>query len=103
MAIELKAGLKLHSAIDACEVVVVKAPADPVDLRCGGHPFLPGDAQPTGESVVEGFDGGTQLGKRYSNDELGLELLCTKAGAGSISVGDDPLELKGAKPLPASD
>ena len=52
---------------------------------------------------MAGFDGGTQLGKRYSDDELGLELLCTKAGEGSISVGETILAVKGAKPLPASD
>ena len=103
MAIQLKAGLKLRSATDTCEVVVVRAPADPVDLRCGGHPLLAADAQPTSESVEAGFDGGTQLGKRYSDDGLGLELLCTKAGEGSISVGDTVLAVKGAKPLPASD
>jgi hypothetical protein len=53
--------------------------------------------------VAPGFDGGTQLGKRYADEALGLELLCTKAGEGSISVGDAILEVKGAKPLPASD
>jgi hypothetical protein len=99
----LKAGTRLRSATDACEVVVVRAPAEPVDLRCGGHPFLPLDAEPTTLSVEAGFDGGTQLGKRYADDELGLELLCTKAGDGSISVGETILAVKGAKPLPASD
>lgn len=103
MGIQLKAGLRLRSATDACEVVVVKAPADPVDLRCGGHPFLPADAEVTPQSIEAGFDAGTQLGKRYADDELGLELLCTKAGEGAISVGDTILPIKGAKPLPASD
>jgi hypothetical protein len=103
MAIQLKAGVRLRSAVDVCEVVVVKAPADPIDLRCGGHPFLPSDAGPASESIAAGFEGGTQLGKRYSDDELGLELLCTKAGKGSISVGEAVLTVKGAKPLPASD
>jgi hypothetical protein len=50
-----------------------------------------------------GFDQGTQLGKRYADDDLGLELLCTKAGEGSLSVGEGILAVKGAKPLPASD
>ena len=103
MAIQLKAGARLRSAVDACEVVVVKAPADPVDLRCGGHAFLSADAGPASESIVAGFEGPTQLGKRYSDDELGLELLCTKAGEGAISVGETILTVKGAKPLPASD
>ncbi len=100
---QLKAGTRLRSATDACEVVVVKAPADAVDLRCGGHPLLPVDAEVTAQSIEAGFDQGTQLGKRYSDDELGLEVLCTKPGEGSISVGETILEVKGAKPLPASD
>jgi hypothetical protein len=99
----LKAGLRLRSTTDACEVVVVKAPADPVDLRCGGRAFLTADAEPASEGLVKGFEGGTQLGKRYSEEELGLELLCTKAGEGAISVGETILAVKGAKPLPASD
>ena len=103
MAIQLKAGTRLRSTTDACEVVVVKAPAEPVDLRCGGHPFAAVDAEVTPESVQTGFDGGTQLGKRYADEELGIEILCTKAGDGAISVGETLLEVKGAKPLPASD
>jgi hypothetical protein len=103
VGIELKAGLRLRSAVDACEVVVVKAPGEPVDLRCGGHPFQALDAEVAPQSIEAGFDGGTQLGKRYADDELGLELLCTKAGDGSISVGETVLEVKGAKALPASD
>jgi hypothetical protein len=103
VAIELKAGTRLRSAVDACEVVVVKAPGEPVDLRCGGHPFVALDAEVGSASIEPGFDGGTQLGKRYADDDLGLELLCTKAGEGSISVGDVVLEVKGAKALPASD
>jgi hypothetical protein len=103
VGIELKAGLRLRSAVDACEVVVVKAPGEPVDLRCGGHPFQALSDEVAPRSIEAGFDGGTQLGKRYADDELGLELLCTKAGEGSISVGETVLEVKGAKALPASD
>ena len=43
------------------------------------------------------------MGKRYAEDELGLELLCTQPGAGTLAVGDAPLPIKGAKPLPSSD
>jgi hypothetical protein len=100
---QLKAGTRLRSATDACEVVVVRAPAEPVDLRCGGHAFLAVDAEVVTQNTETGFDQGTQLGKRYSDDELGLEVLCTKAGEGSISVGETLLDVKGAKPLPASD
>jgi hypothetical protein len=47
--------------------------------------------------------GGTQLGKRYGDDEVGIQLLCTKPGAGSFSIGDSALERAEAKPLPSSD
>ena len=50
-----------------------------------------------------GFDGGTQLGKRYTDETGGLELLCTKGGPSSLSVGDVVLQIKDAKPLPSSD
>jgi hypothetical protein len=103
VGMQLKAGARLRSAVDACEVVVVKAPAEPVDLRCGGHPFVAVGDEVTTQSAEPGFDQGAQLGKRYADEELGLEILCTKAGQGSISVGETVLEVKGAKALPASD
>lgn len=103
VGMELKAGTRLRSATDACEVVVVKAPGEAIDLRCGGQPFVAMDADVTATTPAAGFDGGTQLGKRYADEALGLEILCTKPGEGSISVGETVLEVKGAKPLPASD
>ena len=42
------------------------------------------------------------MGKRYVA-EGGVEVLVTKAGAGSLSLGRTALALKEAKPLPASD
>jgi hypothetical protein len=100
----MKAGTRLRSTADTTEVVVVKAPAEPVDLRCGGHPMVALDAdagEPLG--VAEGFDGATLVGKRYADEASGIEVLCTKAGPGSLSLGVDPLPVKGAKPLPSSD
>ena len=35
--------------------------------------------------------------------ELGVELLCSKPGAGALSIGDELIPLKEAKPLPSSD
>ncbi len=61
------------------------------------------DAEVTPQTTEAGFDQGTLLGKRYADEELGLEVLCTKAGEGSLSVGETLLAVKGAKPLPASD
>jgi hypothetical protein len=42
------------------------------------------------------------MGKRYV-DEAGAEVLVTKPGAGSLSIGATALALKEVKPLPASD
>ena len=101
---ELKPGLKLRSAVCNTEVIVVRAPADPVELSCGGAPLLAeGDEAPAGASLDAGAAAGTQMGKRYADEELGLELLCTKAGEGTLQCNGEELHLKGAKPLPSSD
>lgn len=65
--------------------------------------MAPDQPASSGVELEPGFDGGTLLGKRYTDAQGSFELLCTKAGAGSLSVGDTPLVLSGAKPLPASD
>jgi hypothetical protein len=100
---EIKTGARLRSVADTTEVVVVKAPAGDVDLRCGGHPMaaVGGDAESA--ETVDGFGDGTQVGKRYADEDAGVELLCTKAGTGSLSVGEAVLPIKGAKALPSSD
>ena len=100
----LKAGTRLKSAVDETEVIVVRAPAGDVDLRCGGAPRLDfADERPAGGTVATGFNGSTLLGKRYAEEEVGIELLCTKPGQGSLSIAEIPLLVKEAKPLPASD
>jgi hypothetical protein len=99
---ELKPGLRLKSTTCTTELMVVRAPKGDVDLRCGGAPVTAfGDAAEA--SLDPEFSGGTQIGKRYIDDEAGLEVLATKAGSGSLSIGTAPLAEKGAKPLPSSD
>jgi hypothetical protein len=101
---EYRAGTRLRSATDSTEVVIVRAVAGDLDLRCGGHPMVAFDAEiPGGLSVEPGFDGGSLVGKRYGDEASGLEVLCAKAGPGALSVGVDLLLVKGAKPLPSSD
>jgi hypothetical protein len=101
---ELRPGLRLESATCDTQVVVVRAPVGggDVDLRCGGEPLRElgggGDRRPL---AAEGEP--SLLGKRYEDAELGLEVLCTQAGAGTLTVGATPLAVKGAKPLPSSD
>lgn len=101
---ELTAGVRLRSAVCAAEVVVVKPASGDVDLKCGGIALVGIDVivEEAGEPVA-GLGEGTQLGKRYIHTESGLELLCTKAGLGSLSVGDVFLSTQQAKTLPASD
>ena len=98
-----KVGTRLRSAVDSTEIIVVKAPADDVDVRCGGTPMLEAGAESPGGTVDPAFAGGTALGKRYVDAAESLEVLCTKAGEGSLSLGDELMVLKEAKPLPASD
>jgi len=83
---------------------VVKAPADDVEIGCGGAPMLAEGESAEGSPTLDPSLGDAALlGKRYADEELGLELLCTKAGEGALTVDGRVLLQKGAKPLPSSD
>lgn len=99
---EIKPGTRLRSQVCSAEVIVVKAPAEAVDVCCGGAPMVPLDAAGS-RPIDDAHRGGTLLGKRYADEAAGIELLCTKAGEGSLSLGATPLPMKDAKPLPSSD
>jgi len=101
--VELKPGSRFRSQVCETEVVVVKVGSGG-DLTCGGVPVVPIDATVDGgASVAGGHDGGTLLGKRYTDEASGVEILCVKPGAGSLAVDGRLLELKTAKALPSSD
>jgi hypothetical protein len=101
---ELKPGSRWKSAVCDTEVVVVRPASGAVTLECGGHPMSPhAGERPQGLSLSPDHAGGSQLGKRYVDADSGLEALCAKAGAGSISVDGRPIVLKDAKKLPSSD
>jgi hypothetical protein len=100
---QLKAGTRIQSAVCATEVMVIQAPEGEVELRCGGAPMLEIGAEKSGDAVDPGAAAGTQIGKRYVDADGTIELLCTKPGDGSLSLGGTALMLKEAKPLPASD
>ena len=61
-----------------------------------------GGEKPADAVLDPAFADGNAMGKRYVDDG-GAEVLVTKAGAGSLSVGATALVIKEAKPLPASD
>jgi hypothetical protein len=101
---ELKPGSRWKSAVCNVEVVVVRPAQGIVILSCGGYPMV-SVGQPASEAqeISPDYTGGTNVGKRYFDGETGVEVLGTKAGTGSLSIGDRKLQIKEAKPLPASD
>lgn len=101
-----RVGQTLASTVDATTVIVVRWPGDDdLDITCGGAPMVDprGPEAGTTGTADPAQQSGSQLGKRYADEELGVELLCTKAGQGTLAVNGTPLPLKAAKPLPASD
>lgn len=99
---ELKPGSRFQSTVCTTEVIVVKGEGE-IDLTCGGAPMAPaGTAEVTGAPAADAAEG-TLLGKRYSDEAGTVEILCTKAGDGSLAAGGAPLAVAQAKTLPASD
>lgn len=97
---QTKPGLKLRGTTCATEIVVVRPASGDVELACCGEPMTDAatdipDAAPSPDGIL--------LGKRYADETTGLEVLCTKPGPGPITVDGRELEVKGPKPLPASD
>ena len=101
---QVKSGTRLRSAVCDTQVVVVRPPDYDVEISCGGEPMVLFDSPEVPKGPVRaGHQGGSVLGKRYSDEKSGVELLVTSTGAGSLAVAGAPLEVKRAKPLPSSD
>jgi len=100
----LKLGSRHKSAVCDTQVMVIRATAEPVDLRCGGVSMIEMNAEaPAGAALDPGFAAGSLIGKRYIDAADKIELLCTKGGKGSLSIGSEALDVKQAKALPSSD
>ncbi|UNB52142.1 hypothetical protein [Mycolicibacterium sp. YH-1] len=99
----LKPGTRLRSAVCDTAVIVVRSPAQPATICCGGAPMLLQGEEADTALTLEADDEGTIIGKRYEDASSGLEVLCTKGGAGALAVNGDRLPQKQAKALPASD
>ena len=96
----MKPGTKLKSAVCDTEVMVIRG-SDAV-VECGGKPMA--EEKPADLADVDpAFAEGTKIGKRYVDEAGTVELLCTKAGKGSLSIEGVALNTKDAKPLPSSD
>jgi hypothetical protein len=100
--LQLKSGSRCRSAVSETEVVVVRAPERDIELTCGSEPMLDLDASP---HVPNSQVGGSEvaIGKRYFDEYSGLEVLCTKAGAGPLACDGRQMVIKAPKPLPSSD
>lgn len=98
---DLKIGMRLFAQNSSCEVIVIKISGTVGAISCAGLEMLP-DAP--GETVPKTSDGPlVELGKRYSEEDELIELLCSKGGVGPLAADGRVLRLKAAKPLPASD
>lgn len=99
----VKSGSRLRSQVCDTQVIVVKSSEALGNLCCGGPPMVAlGDDLDCAAVLEPTFADGNVMGKRYI-DADGAEVLVTKSGIGTLTVGDTPLVLKEAKPLPASD
>lgn len=96
----MKPGSKLKSAVCDTEVMVIRGSG--LVVECGGKPMTEDKPATLGE-VDSAFAEGTKIGKRYVDAAGSVELLCVKAGKGSLSIGGVALQTKDAKPLPSSD
>ena len=96
----MKPGTKLKSAACDTEVMVIRCGDGKIE--CGGAAM---DAEKPANVGTPSDDhaNGTLMGKRYVDAGGAFELLCVKAGKGSLSVDGVALTVKDAKPLPASD
>ncbi len=101
---ELKPGSRWKSAVCGGEMVVVRPPKVAGTLACGGHAVVEfANNGNNGAAVIEGHDGGLLMGKRYIDEDSGLEVLGSKPGKGALSFEGRLMPTKDAKPLPASD
>jgi hypothetical protein len=104
VSLMLKPGSRLFSVVCSTEMIAVKTPGVPVDLTIGGSVPVLAAADRLGDgTVAPGYGGGAAMGKRYVDADNVIELLCTKPGDGVPALGGVLLELKDAKPMPASD
>jgi hypothetical protein len=89
-AITLRAGVRLKSSVDTTEVLVVRAPAAPAIVRCGGEPmFAVADSSPS-EPTDSGA--GVRPGQWLRPEgSVEFEVLVLRGGSHSLSIDDHQL------------
>ena len=101
MAQLYKPGMKLSSTVCKTQIMVLRVPAEELDITCGGGPMQVGDPAELG--AMSGDNSGTLVGKRYTDEGETMEFLCTRGGDGSVAVAGYTIDIKAAKKLPSSD
>jgi hypothetical protein len=85
------------------QVIIVKTADSLDDLRVGGVAAVPVGTETSADATLDpALAEGTVMGKRYVDDN-GAEVLVTRGGVGTLTVGQRALSLKQVKVLPASD
>jgi hypothetical protein len=99
----VKSGERLRSQVSEVQVIVLKAPDHEIELTCGGQAMIDVNATPASPAATD-VSGATVLGKRYRFDGDGaVEVLVTRAGAGTLAIDGVDLVVAETKALPASD
>jgi hypothetical protein len=102
--VQPKVGARYRSQVSDTEFIVLQAPADDIDLTCGGVPVIaPGETTPADVPPPADLDEETPIGKRYVDNSGSLEVLVTKGGFGALAVAGIRMSQKVTKPLPSSD
>lgn len=99
--VQLKPGHRLFSAVCDAEFMVVRGAGDS-NLSCGGCELSDAAVEAKSE-MQEGQSAGVLIGKRYVDTSGDVELLCTRAGQGTLSIDGDQMLVKEAQSLPSSD
>lgn len=103
MSVLYKAGAKLGSTVCPGQILVLRVPAAAIDLRIGGATVAAANAVGELTAIDPALADGILTGKRYTDAAETMEFLCTRGGAGSITVDGVVLGIKAAKALPSSD
>ena len=103
LEMDIKAGSRLACPECSVELVVVRPPSSPLVLTCGGIEVVDAAADRPGGGHSDTSGEGTLVGKRYADEDSGIEVLCAKPGPGALAADGREVPIKGAKPLPSSD
>lgn len=101
---DLKPGTRWKSAVCDAQFVIIRGSKSAGEFQCGGEAVRPqaDTGKPSG-TVHPDHARGVLLGKRYTDEQSGFEVLVSMAGKGSLAFDGRILVEKQAKALPASD